>query len=444
MSSIYTSFGSAPVQLCQRCGRQLPPNEVYCGNCGLVNMPLQPNNTFAQTPPNMPWGATPPPTSSSTGQSGGQSWLQLPVQPSSNSSSNNFSVPQQAFSNPPGQYQAGTNTPYRTPGQQSSPNNFYGPSVQQQPFYTQPSQQPTAGGFQSGNLNNFQQPGFTQAPAMSSFNQPGYAPYTGASSYPSNGFAQQPEEYKRNPKIGLIITVVVILLVVVGGSIGGYLYIQKHNSTSTIQVPATSAPTSVPRGQPLFSDTLTNNNSGWDLTSKPGEFSIKIGNGSMLLEDDNNKLFSELIPGGRNFNNFLLTTDAVLSKGTQNNGYGIYIRGASNQSYDIATYYRFELYGDGSFAIFKGSVDGTGTSTSSFLVNYSQSTAIQKQGKMNHIAISTNGPTMTFSINGQVLKTITDNTYSSGSIAFFVSNLPHTTPGAQATFSNIVIYPPQS
>jgi hypothetical protein len=139
-----------------------------------------------------------------------------------------------------------------------------------------------------------------------------------------------------------------------------------------------------------------------------------------------------------------LTADAILSKGTQNNGYGIYIRGVSNQSFDIATYYRFELYGDGTFAIFKGSVDSAGTSTSSFLVNYSQSAAIQKQGNVNHIAISAKGPTMTFIVNGQTMKIVTDSTYTSGSIAFFVSNLPHTTPGAQATFSNIIIYPPQS
>jgi hypothetical protein len=443
MSSIYPSYGSAPIQLCQRCGRQLPPNEVNCGNCGLINVPLQPNNSFAQPPSTTPWGSTPQPTPSGTSQFGGQPWMQSPAQPASNSSSNGFSVPQQAFG-PPNQFQAGTNIPSETFGQQSSPNNFYGPPVQQPQFYAQPSQQPTAGGFHPGNLNNFQQSGFTQVPTTNSYNQPGYAQFPGASSYPSNNFTQQAEEQKRNPKIAMIITIAVILLVVVGGSIGGYLYVKKNAATTTIQVPTTLAPTSVPRGKPLFSDALTNNNSGWDLTSKPGEFSVKIGNGSMVLEDDNNKLFSELIPGGRNFSNFFFTADAILSKGSQNNGYGIYIRGASNQSFDIATYYRFELYGDGTFAIFKGSVDGTGTSTSSFLVNYLQSTAIQKQGKINHIAISTQGPTMTFSVNGQVLQTVTDNTYSSGSIAFFVSNLPHSAPGAQATFSNISVYPPQS
>src|SRR2546430_24819 len=168
------------------------------------------------------------------------------------------------------------------------------------------------------------------------------------SSYPSNSSVQQTGEHKNHPKIGLIITIVVILLIVVSGSIGGYLYVKGQPSTTSTQTISTTAPTKIPQGKPLFSDPLLNNNMGWDLIGKPGEFSVKIGNASMVLEDD------------------------------------------------------------------------------------------------NHIAISAKGPTMTFIVNGQTMKIITDNTYTSGSIAFFVSNLPHSTPGAQATFSNITIYPPQS
>ena len=405
MSSIYPPYGSAPVQLCQRCGRPLPPNEVYCGNCGLVNNSPQPGNAQAQLPSATPWGNTPTPPGA--GQPGGQPWKPSPAQPSPHNQFFGFPAPQQTFGSPD-----------RYPAES---NNAYGSPVQQ-PFYPQLPPQPQVGGFQPGNMQGFQQTGFAQSPT-------------------ANGY-QPPEDHKRRPKIGLIIAMVVIMLLVVGGSVGGYAYLKRHSST-TSQVTPTVAPTSVPKGQPLFSDPLMNNNAGWDLTSKPGEFSVKIANGSMILEDDNNRLFSELIPGGKNFSDFYLTTDVVLAKGTQNNGYGIYIRGASSQTFDIATYYRFEIYGDGTFAIFKGSVDGTGTSTSSLLVNYSQSSTIQKQGNVNHIAISAKGPTMTFAVNGQTLKIVTDNTYTSGLIAFFVSNLPHTTPGAQATFSNIVVYPPQ-
>ncbi|MFL5627421.1 MAG: hypothetical protein ACJ788_17735, partial [Ktedonobacteraceae bacterium] len=111
------------------------------------------------------------------------------------------------------------------------------------------------------------------------------------------------------------------------------------------------------------------------------------------------------------------------------------------QNMDIATYYRFELYGDGTFAIFKGVVDATGTSKSSLIANYAFSPAIQKQGQVNHIAVSAKGSSMSLLVNGQVLKTFIDNTYAGGSIALFVSNL--NPPTAQATFSNLIVYPPQ-
>lgn len=251
-----------------------------------------------------------------------------------------------------------------------------------------------------------------------------------------------PPERKGGPKVGLIITVILLLILVVGGGIGGYYYV-KHSNTPAAQSTPTTAPTPTPTGNALFSDTFANNNKGWDLTTKAGEFSVKVGGGSMALEDDNNKLLWELIPGGKTFSDFYVTVDATLSKGTQSNGYGIYIRGSSNQTIDIATYYRFEIYGDGSFAIFKGTVDSTGVSNSSVLVNYTNASVIQKQGHVNHIAINAKGSTLTFYVNGQVVKIVTDNTYNTGSIALFVSNLPHTTAGAQATFANLAIYPPQ-
>src|SRR5207249_3858531 len=126
------------------------------------------------------------------------------------------------------------------------------------------------------------------------------------------------------------------------------------------------------------------------------------------------------------------------------NVYCIYNRGSLDHNDEISTYYRFDLYGDGTFAIFKWTVNVTGASKNSVLVDYTTSTAILKQGQTNHIAINAKGSTMTFTVNGQVLKIVTDNTYTSGAIALFTSNLPNTPPGAQTTFTNLVIYPPQS
>ena len=79
MSSSYPSFGNAPARPCQRCGRPLPPNEVYCGNCGQYNV-IQLNNAVAQPSSGPSWGVAPPQTSYSSDQNEGSQWGQPPVQ----------------------------------------------------------------------------------------------------------------------------------------------------------------------------------------------------------------------------------------------------------------------------------------------------------------------------------------------------------------------------
>jgi hypothetical protein len=159
------------------------------------------------------------------------------------------------------------------------------------------------------------------------------------------------------------------------------------------------------------------------------------------MEMDKNQLLWELLPGERTYGDFTLIVNAVLERGDQNNGYGIYIRGAANAESDLATYYRFELYGDGSYAIFKGSTDASGKSTTSKTVDYTLNAAIKKQGGTNQIMIIAKGAALSFIVNGQLLKTITDDSYASGSVALFISNLPEAKPGIQVQFSQFAIYP---
>jgi len=257
--------------------------------------------------------------------------------------------------------------------------------------------------------------------------------------YNPAGYNQPPR--KGGPSIGFIMGIIILLLVLIGGGFFGYRYITDHSSKA-ISITPTAAPNATPSKPPLFSDSFQDNKNGWDLTSIAGKFSVKVGGGSMVLEDDNNRLLYELLPGGKIYSNFQLNVNGQLSKGDPNNGYGIYIRGASNQNSDLATYYRFELYGDGTYAVFKGSIDANGKSQSSKLVDYTSNSAIQKVGNVNHITIIAHGPSMSFIVNGQTLTTVTDNSYTSGSAALFVSNLPAPTPSvAQATFNNLALYP---
>jgi hypothetical protein len=254
--------------------------------------------------------------------------------------------------------------------------------------------------------------------------------------YSPTGYNQPPEQ-RRGPKLGLIILMLGLLVVIAGGAFAGYIFLNNQNQNSN----TTTVPTRVttPSVKPLFSDAFNDDKNGWDLSSTPGKFSVKIGGGSMVLEDNEHRLFMEVVPGN-NLVDFRLDIDASLSKGDPN-GYGVFIRGALGPDGNLDTYYRFELYGDGTYAIFKGSLDANGNTQSNKVHDYTASSAILKGGHINHITIIAKGSSMTFMVNGQALYTYVDNNYKSGSVALFVSNLPTLPAGAQATFSQLAIFP---
>jgi hypothetical protein len=247
---------------------------------------------------------------------------------------------------------------------------------------------------------------------------------------------------KRRSKLGPIILLALLVLATL--VLASYVYVVNQSSckgltpcTTTPQPsPATCNPT--PALQPLFIDCFTDNSRGWDTSSPdPGKYSIAISNGSLILEENDNRLLPELLPATA-FANFKLIVDATLSKGSQDNGYGVYIR-ASSQQGTLITYYRFELYGDGTYAVYKGLPNSPNGYTA--LVPRTSNSSIQTQGNINHITITANGPTMALIVNGQQVKQISDGSYTSGSIALFVANLPGSPPGTQATFKNLVVYP---
>jgi hypothetical protein len=425
MSSMYPPYGDTSIRRCWRCGGPLAPGEVYCGTCGEYNA-LTPANgptAQAQPPASAPWGGPPPSPFYGGGQSTGQQWGQAaaPSAPNNFSGSMPYGPPQQP---------AYSGTPYDTPQQPGYSGSPYGAPTNSAIPYG-PLQQPLHSAIAPAPMIGLQQNGMDGVGYLS--------PRQGSRFIAPMGFRQPPQQ-KRSPNTVLMIGIMILMVIFLGAGVD-YFYVTSHPGKITTATPAfTPGPT--PSTPPLFSDMFQNNNNGWDLSSMPGQYTVKVNGGSIVLEDDDHKLLSELVPGAKVYSNFELTVVASLSKGDQNNGYGVYIRGALDQNNDLATYYRFELFGDGSYGIYKGTVDANGNSQSNTLVNPTSNQAIQKQGGINHLAIVANGPSMAFIVNGQTLSTITDDSYTGGSLALFVSNLPAPTPaGAQATFSNLAVYP---
>jgi len=363
-------------------------------NCGAYNPVAQPGGFPEQG--QALWGGSQQQTAFGGGQYSGPQWGQAPASLQNNA----YSTPPPAYSSP--------NNYYGMPGQTQQSNfSTYNPASQQNAYYSAPPA--SYDGYSPALLN-------------------GYAP----------GGYNRPPEKKSGPSVGLIAGMILLLIILVGGAFAGYTYYKSRNQNS--DVTATTTKISTPTMTPLFIDNFNNNNMGWDLTSRPGKFSVTVGGGSMILEDDDNKLLWEILPG-KNLSDFRLDVDARLSKGDPTNGYGVYIRGASSQDSDLGTYYRFELYGDGTYAIFKGSLDTTAHTQSNLVKDYTQDDAIAKAGNVNHMTIVAKGPAMTLMVNGHTVYTYTDDNYKSGSVALFVSNLPKLAPGAQATFTQLAIFP---
>jgi serine/threonine protein kinase len=245
--------------------------------------------------------------------------------------------------------------------------------------------------------------------------------------------AQKPSGNKNR----LIVSAVLLVFLAIAGT-AGYQYV------SMLQHAGTQNLSCLPTTQNLllgdcFQD--NNNTNHWDLSSQPNQYSANISNGSLILEDDNNKLLPETIRAyPYTFTDFKLEVDADLSQGDPINGYGVMIRGALDNLGRFKTYYRFELFGNGQYAISKGISLPDGTNSDMTLVDFTPNSAIHPQGSINHISITAKGSYLTLAVNGVTVQSITDGSYNSGNIALFVANVTNAAPMAQVTFSKLGIY----
>ncbi|MEO7021149.1 MAG: family 16 glycoside hydrolase [Ktedonobacteraceae bacterium] len=445
MSSMYSSFGGAAARPCMRCGAPLALTESQCSRCGTLN-PLpqgQQPGMFQQgqqarsSAPS--WGPQSP-QSPQFPQNGSGAW------PDANGSSSSWgSTAGQAGGWPQNTQFPGQNQPPPQPLQQNLfGNNGNSLPGQGQSFgnngtgflgQSQPSQNNPFANYQQNPNNNF----------FAVSQQKGVSPLGTMNAPARRGYQPNEDEGKRRPGMAVvvvIVVVIVVLLVVVigGGAFAGYKFLKSNNSTAN-SIPTVAA-ISTPPGTPLFSDSFKDNSLNWDATPHAGT-KFTIAGGKMVLEADNQSLlFPELLPG-KTFADFRIDVDAALAKGDTSNGYGIYIRAASTQDSPLGLYYRFEVYGDGSFWIYKGTADPTNNTTSTALKQSGPNNAVHTDGRLNHLTVIAKGSQLSFIINNTPVSTFTDATYKSGAVALFVSHVAKVTTNAQATFENLAVFPAQ-
>ncbi|MGH2507190.1 MAG: family 16 glycoside hydrolase [Ktedonobacteraceae bacterium] len=419
-------------------------NESQCSRCGMLHqLPQgQQPGMFQQgqqaNPLGSTWGAQPPQTPQfpqngnirpngtgslvsrgSMGQAGG--WPQNALFPGQNQPPSQ-PLQQNVFGNNgasfPGQGQVFGNNSNSFPGQgQSALNNAFANYQQNQ-----------------NGQNNF----FAATQQKSNSLSP-----LGMMDGPARrGYQPDEDEDRQRPSAAVVTLIVILLLALVGGgtAFAGYKFLRP--GASTAGTTPTPIAISTPTGQSLFSDAFKNNNSSWN-TNTPSGAKLSISNGKLVLEADNHSLlFPELLPG-KTFADFRVDVDVALAKGDTSNGYGIYIRASSTQDDPLGLYYRFEVYGDGSFWIYKGTADANGNSVSTAIKQSAPNNAVYTNGNLNHLTVIAKGSQLSFIINNTTVSTFSDTSYNSGAIALFVSNVKDSTTNAQATFENLAVFPAQ-
>lgn len=444
MSSMYP-FGGTATRPCMRCGTPLALNEGLCSRCGAYNPPAQGQVGAMQPVPGqgtagLSWGAQSQFQQAgrdawgATGGTGG--WPQNSLFADQQQAQQSMPAPQfqqNIFGSPPG---TGFADPHQsalyTGGlQQAHPPNSF---PQQADAYRSALH---TGGLQARPHNPF-----VGAPQQTGSQRP--APWNTQNNQRPAWMQQGAHDEdegpgRKGPGAGVVLVILLLLLALLGGgAFAGYRVFFARNAAST----APNAPAVVtPSTPPLFHDTFQQNTANWDLTAPTGA-KITLTGGKLLMESDNNKLYQEPFPGGKTYGDFRVDVDAGLSGGDPKNGYGVYVRGASAQNDPLGLFYRFEVYGDGYFYVYKGSLDANGNLQVQSIAQAEQpSDAIGLKGQMNHLTIIAQGQKLTWIINGTTVATLKDNSYKSGTMALFVSNVAKVPAGAQATFQNLAVFP---
>ncbi len=131
------------------------------------------------------------------------------------------------------------------------------------------------------------------------------------------------------------------------------------------------------------------------------------------------------------FDDFVLEVDARQRSGPPDSSYGVLFRANGANGF-----YRFDVTGNGLYLAERRNADGSWTP----LTGDWKPSAVINQGLnvANRLKVIANGPELSFFVNDILLEQVTDNTFSSGSIAFDAGTFAGT--NLQVSFDDLVVY----
>jgi hypothetical protein len=179
----------------------------------------------------------------------------------------------------------------------------------------------------------------------------------------------------------------------------------------------------------LFSDDLSQWRSGWDSEIVDDAGKTFYSGGSLHILDNQPPIGTNYHTLNKNFNDFILDVDCKAVAGTIDNWQGVNVR-----EQDEENYYGFSISADGYYAIVKfenGNIKAlTGPTRSSYI-----NTGI---GATNHIRVEANKNTLSLSVNGHHLSTVTDNAFKEGTVLLKANSKPSNS-FTEVSYNNLVI-----
>ena len=189
--------------------------------------------------------------------------------------------------------------------------------------------------------------------------------------------------------------------------------------------PAPATPTAT-GPQLLLADDFDDPASGWleaaDAEAsqgyRDGQFFFQVRAPDLIVWED----------AGGNFEDFVLEVSARQASGAPENSYGVLLRYV-----DEGNFYRFDLTGDGSYAVLKLEQGEWQT-----LVDWQGSAHVRPLGEVNRIQAVCQGTRMTFYVNDQMLDSVEDITFERGDVGLFVSTFAE--PDVEVEFDDLEIW----
>ncbi len=239
-------------------------------------------------------------------------------------------------------------------------------------------------------------------------------------------------------------TYVLLLILVITAGIFIFLQVKDSKADNTNNYTATPAGehatpaitlTAKATNEPLFYDDFADTSKGWYQGSIPG-YTRVIANNTLTLADANHKILPESLPTTELFKDFQVNVTFTLLQATGDDSVGLYVRGDSYLDHD----YRIDIYGNSMYTISKEALDIGEPPQVQYLAEPTKVSTLKPPGQPNMICVMMKGSQLVLEVNGKVVNSVTDSTYTSGQIALFVQNSA-ASGGVEASFKSVTVYP---